>query len=151
MFSDSETVQNMQPFAELEQLLFRNSLSFRFRVLGKPAPLRAASERVVPAKTLFAALPTPPDERRIDDTLVALAGFGAISSPSEEGRIEMLGHTVLLLELEIELASLVLYSVLLGLPLEGIVTAAAAASDGPFIAEFFGGQLRESELLQTSL
>lgn len=71
----------------------------------------------------------------MDRTLLALAGAGAISAPSERARLTMLAHTALLLELDLQLAALVLHSMLLGAPLEGLVVATAAACDTPLVPE----------------
>ncbi|XP_023933649.1 uncharacterized protein LOC106169783 [Lingula anatina] len=96
----------------------------------------------------------PPDISNIDDGIKVLWENGAFTENSDRSSITMLGHLAMQLPVDLILSRLVLYGIVFGCAVEGIILAAALASKDPFMmptkkviknTEEFAKSLRRSE------
>ncbi|KNC46444.1 uncharacterized protein AMSG_02901 [Thecamonas trahens ATCC 50062] len=101
---------------------------------GKPDIERMPLERLVlrirqlglgSVKDVLAKIITPPAESRVVRALEELDAWGAMRSRAEDAEITILGHMAMALPVDLKYARLVFLGVTFGLPVDGIIMAAA--------------------------
>ena len=88
----------------------------------------AGPREILPPSVLLQEAIQPPSTAQLDAAVDLLAQVGALSHPSEMAEITFLGRIGLRLPVDLSLVRLLLFSVVLGCPVDGVIMAASLAT-----------------------